>query len=136
MLHCDRGKTRWSVDLLLLDDPAYRIKVLRQERTSLLKTKTTREKARSRAKILPIATTLTAAFIKEIQKRLRDKKIGYNKDLSREIIKEARAGGKQVILTNKIPLDPITTTGRNRTGVLYSVAFGRGGGSRICPANT
>ena len=87
--------------LLSLDDAAHRIKAVRQERTALLKTKATLEKSRSRAKILPIPTPLMDRFIKQMQERLRDKKIGYNKDFVREIIKEVRVRGKEVILTYK-----------------------------------
>ena len=75
--------------LLSLDDAAHRIKALQQERTAWLKTKGTLEKSRSRAKILPIPTPLMAAFIKQMQERLRDK-IGYKKEFLKEIIKEVR----------------------------------------------
>lgn len=84
--------------LLSLDDAAHRIKALRQERTTLLKTKATLENSRSRAKILLIPTPLMAGSIKQMQKRLRDKKIGYNKEFLREIIKEVRVRGKEIIL--------------------------------------
>jgi hypothetical protein len=64
-------------------------------------------------KILPIPTPLMAGFVKQMQERLRDKKIGYNKEFLREIIKEVRIRGKEVILTYKIPLTPKKTTGEN-----------------------
>jgi signal transduction protein with GAF and PtsI domain len=108
--------------LLSLDDAAHRIKSLRQERTALLKTKATLEKSRSRAKILPIPTPLMAGFVKQMQARLTDKKIGYNKEFLREIIKEVRIRGKEVILTYKIPLTPRKTTGENPREEFFTVS--------------
>lgn len=40
-------------------------------------------------------------FIKQMQERLRDKKIGYNEDFLREIIKEVSVRVKEIILTYK-----------------------------------
>ena len=108
--------------LLSLDDAAHRIKALREERTALLKTKATLEKTRSRAKILPIPTPLMAGFVKQMQERLRDKKIGYNKEFLREIIKDVRIRGKEVILTYKIPLTPKKTTDENPEGGFFTVS--------------
>jgi site-specific DNA recombinase len=108
--------------LLSLEDAAERIKSLRQERAALLKTKATLEKSRSRAKILPIPTPLMAAFVKQMQGRLKDKKIGYNKEFLKEIIKEVRIRGKEVILTYKIPLTPRKTTGENPRDEFFTVS--------------
>jgi signal transduction protein with GAF and PtsI domain len=108
--------------LLSLEDAADRIKSLRQERTALLKTKATLEKSRSRAKILPIPTPLMAGFVKQMQARLKDKKIGYNKEFLKEIIKEVRIRGKEVILTYKIPLTPRKTTGENPQDEFFTVS--------------
>jgi hypothetical protein len=53
---------------------------------------------------------------------LRDKKIGYNKEFLREIIKEVRVRGKEIILTYKIPLVPKKTTGENPGGGFFTVS--------------
>ena len=86
--------------LLSLEDAAHRIKGLRHERAALLKTKNGLEqKSRSTAKILPIPTPLMNTYIREIQERLRTKKIGYKKEFLREIIKEVRVKGREITLT-------------------------------------
>ena len=93
--------------LLSLDEAAQRIKELRLERAALLKRKTVLEqKSRSVGKLLPIPTALMASYIREMQERLRAKKLGYKKEFLREIIKEVRVRGSEITLTYKIPLSP------------------------------
>ena len=89
----------------------------------MLETKATLEKSRSRAKILPIPTPLMAAFIKQMQERLRDKKIGYKKEFLKEIIKEVRVRGKEITLTYIIPLTPKRqTTDQNPGKKFFTVS--------------
>ena len=47
-----------------------------------------------------------ASYIREMQERLRAKKLGYKKEFLREIIKEVRVRGSEITLTYKIPLSP------------------------------
>ncbi len=95
--------------LLSLEDTAHRIRELRVEREQLLKRKAAvEEKSRSMAKIVPIPTLLMDAYIREMQARLYDKKIGYKKEFLRDVLKEVRVKGSEVILTYKLPLKPLT----------------------------
>jgi site-specific DNA recombinase len=108
--------------LLSLEDAAHRIKELRHERAALLKTKNSLEqKSRSTAKILPIPTPLMNTYIREIQERLRAKKIGYKKEFLREIIKEVRVKGREITLTYKIPLAPKNPSGEGSGGEFFTV---------------
>ena len=43
-------------------------------------------------------------YIRELQLRLRQKKVGYKKEFLREILKEVRVRGRQVRLTYKLPM--------------------------------
>ena len=43
-------------------------------------------------------------YIREMQVRLRAKKIGYKKEFLREILKEVRVRGNDVRLTYKLPM--------------------------------
>ena len=43
-------------------------------------------------------------YIREVQLRLRQKKIGYKKEFLREILKEVRVRGSEVRLTYKLPM--------------------------------
>ena len=75
--------------LLSLEDASHRIKELRHERATLLKTKgDLAPKSRSVGKVLPIPTPSMNNYIREMQERLRAKKIGYKQEFLREIIKE------------------------------------------------
>ena len=91
--------------LLSLQDCAARIKELRQQREALLKRKVElHKKARAGARILPIPTRLMDEYVRQIQMRLRAKKIGYKKEFLREILKEVRVKGNAVRLTYKLPM--------------------------------
>jgi site-specific DNA recombinase len=91
--------------LLSLEESAHRIKDLRQERAALLRRKIELEKkSRSMAGVSPIPTKLMAEYIREMQLRLREKKIGYKKDFLKEILQEVRVRNKEITLTYKIPL--------------------------------
>jgi hypothetical protein len=97
--------------LLGLEECAGRIKELRGQREDLLRHKADlQKKSRGRAKILPIPTKLMHDYIREIQLRLREKKIGYKKEFLREILKEVRVRGKEVRLTYKLPMTVRTPT--------------------------
>ena len=51
------------------------------------------KKSRSAARVLPIRTELMAQYVRDMQARLREKKIGYKKEFLREILKEIRIEG-------------------------------------------
>jgi len=90
--------------LLSLEDSAHRIRELRQEREALLQRKVELQKAlRSRANILPIPTGLMDEYIRQMQARLREKKIGYKREFLREILKEVRIRNREVTITYKLP---------------------------------
>ena len=63
-------------------------------------------------------------YIREIQIRLREKKIGYKKEFLREILKEVRVRGKEVKLTYRLPMTVKTppSNGINpRTGEFFTL---------------
>src|SRR5262249_42347535 len=100
--------------LLSLEDASHRIKELRHERAALLKTKADlAQKSSSVGKVLPIPTPLMNNYIREMQERLRTKKIGYKKEFLREIIKEVRVKGREISLTYKLPLTKKPSGGGN-----------------------
>jgi len=111
--------------LLSLEDCADRLKELRQERESLLRRKVELEKAsRSRARISPIPTRLMNDYIREMQLRLREKKIGYKKEFLREILKEVRVRGNSVRLTYRLPMTVRTPPSESmdpRTGEFFTL---------------
>jgi hypothetical protein len=91
--------------LLSLEDSAHRIKELRAEREALLKNKVELEKkSRSAATVRPIPTRLMNDYIREMQIRLRDKKIGYKKEFLRELLQEVRIRDNLVTLSYKLPI--------------------------------
>ena len=91
--------------LLSLEDSAHRIKELCQEREALLRRKVElQKKSRSAARVLPIRTELMVQYVREMQARLREKKIGYKKEFLREILKEVRIKGKAVTLKYRLPV--------------------------------
>ena len=111
--------------LLSLEDCAGRIKELRQERESLLSRKVElQKKSRSKASILPIPTRLMNDYIREMQLRLREKKIGYKKEFLREILKEVRVRGNAVRLTYRLPMTVRTPPSEGidpRTGEFFTL---------------
>jgi hypothetical protein len=91
--------------LLSPEESAHRIKELRQERAALLGRKIELEKkSRSAAAVSPIPTKLMDEYIRAMQVRLREKKIGYKKEFLKEILKEVRVRDKEITLTYKLPL--------------------------------
>jgi site-specific DNA recombinase len=125
----DAKLKRWEETLenglLSLEDCAGRIKELRQQREALLKRKVElHKKARAGARILPIPTRLMDEYVRQIQMRLRAKKIGYKKEFLREILKEVRVKGHAVRLTYKLPMTVRTppSEGPNpRTGEFFTL---------------
>ena len=80
-------------------------KELRQERAALLRRKIDLEKkSRSVATVSPIPTKLMDQYIRAMQDRLREKKIGYKREFLKEILKEVRVRNKEVTLTYKLPV--------------------------------
>jgi hypothetical protein len=76
--------------LLALEECAGRIKDLRRQREDLLSRKVElQKKSRGRASIFPIPTRLMREYSREMQVRLREKKIGYKKEFLR-VLKEVR----------------------------------------------
>jgi site-specific DNA recombinase len=91
--------------LLNLKDCAERIKELNGQREALLHRKIeVQKKSQSRAKILAIPTPLMDEYVRQIQMRLRNKKVGYRKEFLREILKEVRVRGDEVRITYKLPM--------------------------------
>ena len=91
--------------LLSLEECAGRIKELRREREDLLRRRIDlQQKSKSQAQILPIPTRLMDEYIREMQKRLKEKKLGYKKEFLREILKEVRIRGTAITLTYKLPM--------------------------------
>src|SRR5262249_43417170 len=125
----DAKLKRWEETLenglLSLEDCAARIRELRQQREALLKRKVElHKKARAGARIVPIPTRLMEEYGRQIQMRLRAKKIGYKKEFLREILKEVRVKGNAVRLIYKLPMTVRTppSEGANpRTGEFFTL---------------
>ena len=109
--------------LLSIEDAAHRIKTIRHERAALLKTKSElARKSQSKGKIVPIPTELMGAYIREMQARLRTKKIGYKKEFLREVIKEVRVRGREITLSYRIPLNPPKSPARTTRGGFFTLS--------------
>jgi hypothetical protein len=68
------------------------------QREQLLKRKAEVEKVyRARAKVVPIPTGLMKTYIKEMQARLAARQIGSKKEFQREIVKEVRIRGSEIV---------------------------------------
>src|SRR5689334_1009729 len=63
-----------------------------------------RKKMQAKARILPIPTRVMDDYVRQIQMRLRGKKIGYRKEFLREILKEVRVRGNEVRITYRLPI--------------------------------
>jgi hypothetical protein len=75
-------------------------------------------------KILPIPTRLMDEYVRQIQMRLRAKKIGYKKEFLTEILKEVRVKGNAVRLTYKLPVTVRTPPSEGvspRTGEFFTL---------------
>jgi hypothetical protein len=102
--------------LLPLEDAAHRIKELHAERGALLKKKIALEqKARSELRVVSIPTPLMKNYIRNLQDRLRERKIGAKKEFLREIVKEVRVRGKIIQLTYKLPLASRTSPAEGKS---------------------
>jgi site-specific DNA recombinase len=109
--------------LLSLEDAAQRIKALRQERATLLNTQSKLEqRSRSRAEIRPIPTALMDNYIKEIQKRLKEKAIFSKREFLMEIVKEVRVRGKEITLTYRLPWAPAIVSEKDEGGRFFTVS--------------
>jgi hypothetical protein len=87
----ERGK-------LATEHAAQRIRELYVQREQLLKRKAEVEKVyRARAKVVPIPTGLMKTYIKEMQARLAARQIGSKKEFQREIVKEVRIRGSEIV---------------------------------------
>jgi hypothetical protein len=111
--------------LLSLKECADRIRELRQQREALLQRKVeVQKKSQARARVLPIPTRLMDEYVRQMQMRLRGKKVGYRKEFLREIIKEVRVRGNEVRLTYKLPMavrTPPSDGGTRRKGEFFTL---------------
>jgi len=102
--------------LLSLEDAAHRIKELRTEREALLQKKIALEKkSRAGATVHTISTGLMKTYVRAMQERLREKKLGAKKEFLRQIVKEVRVRGKTIQLTYKLPMVPRTSPSEGKT---------------------
>ena len=109
--------------LLSIEDAAHRIKTIRHERAALLKTKADlARKFQPKGKIVPIPTELMSTYIREMQARLRTKKIGYKREFLKEIIKEVRVRGREITLSYRIPLNPPNSPAGATRGGFFTVS--------------
>ena len=70
---------------------------------------------------MPIPTRLMNQYVREMQMRLRGKKIGYKKEFVREILKEVRLRGKEVCLTYKLPMTVRTPPSNGESGEFFTL---------------
>jgi site-specific DNA recombinase len=109
--------------LLSLEDAAQRIRDLNQEKAALLKTQTKLEQqSRSRGEIRPIPTALMNTYIKEMQKRLRERAIGAKREFLKETVKEVRVRGKEITLTYRLPLAPASIAKMGDRGRFFTLS--------------
>ena len=98
-----------------LEECASRIRELRRGREDLLSRKIDlQKKTRAQTKISPIPTRLMDQYIREMQIRLRAKKLGYKKEFLREVLKEVRVRGNEVKLTYRLPMTVRTPPSRGK----------------------
>ena len=91
--------------LLNLKECAERIKELSGQREALLHRKVeVQKKSHAKARILTIPTRLMDEYVRQMQMRLRNKKVGYRKEFLREVLKEVRVRGNEVRITYKLPM--------------------------------
>jgi hypothetical protein len=63
-------------------------------------------------------------YIREMQERLREKKIGYKNEFLREILKDGRVRGREVTLSSKLPMTlrtPPSAGKKPRAGEFFTV---------------
>ena len=108
-----------------LENTAHRIKELRAERDALLKKKIALEKeSRAGATVRPIPTALMNTYVRAMQERLREKKLGGKKEFLRKIVKEVRVRDKTIQIIYKLPLAQRTSHSEgeaSRQGEFYSM---------------
>jgi hypothetical protein len=126
MVDVDARLRRWEDALergeLATEHAAQRIRELHLQRGQLLKRRAEVEKlSRARAKIVPIPTPLMKTYIKEMQARLAARQIGSKKEFLREIVKEVRIRGSEIVLTYKLPLQPRTQDSSRRKEGFFTV---------------
>jgi hypothetical protein len=63
-----------------------------------------------------------STYIREMQARLRTKKIGYKREFLREIIKEVRVRGREITLSYRIPLNPPKSPAGATRGGFFTVS--------------
>lgn len=59
-------------------------------------------------------------YIKEMQKRLKEKTIFAKREFLREIIKEIRVRGKEITLKYRLPWAPVSK--KDKTGQFFTVS--------------
>jgi hypothetical protein len=90
--------------MIMILSAAQRIKDLNQEKATLLQTQSKLEqRSRSKTEIRPISTALMDSYIKEMQKRLKERTLVAKREFLIEIIKEVRVRGKGITLTYRMP---------------------------------
>ena len=114
----DAGRRRLSVGFCLLRTPLIVSKSFARSGRHFLRRKVElQKKSGSAVRVLPIRTELMAQYVREMQVRLREKKIGYKKESLREILKEVRTKAKTVTLKYRLPLTAGTPPARaKKTG--------------------
>ena len=92
------------------------------------------QKASSKqAKIIQIPTRLMDEYIRQLQVRLREKKIGYKKEFLREIVKQLRIRVSEITLSYRLPMTvrtPSAHVKNPRAGEFFTVSNGGADGSR------
>ena len=117
------GKKHSSVACCLWRTPPKESRRYARRGADLLKTQSRLEqRARARTDIRPIPTPLTDSYIKEVQKRLREKAIFAKREFLTEIVKEIRVRDKQVTVTYRLPWTPQVLAQIDRTGRFFTVS--------------
>ena len=61
-------------------------------------------------------------YIKEMQKRLKEKAIGSQREFLKEVIKEVRVRGKEITLTYRLPWAPASVSKKDKSGRFFTLS--------------
>jgi hypothetical protein len=62
------------------------------------------------------------SYIKEMQKRLKERALVARREFLLEIIKEVRVRGKEITLTYRMPLAPATVSKKDKSGRFFTLS--------------
>ena len=61
-------------------------------------------------------------YIKEMQKRIKEKAIGSQREFLKEVIKQVRVRGKEITLTYRLPWAPASVSKKDESGRFFTLS--------------